>query len=147
MSPSRDRALVDALTAMVCDLRSCQLGAPRRETRGALSGAADRFVGKLADHLRYTEEILFPTLREIEPGASHVIERMKKGHRDLGGHLKDLAVRIKAEDDDGAYDVARSFLATALDHFGSETAVLGGIVRSLDDKQTRLLTEALTSRS
>lgn len=143
-SPAHDRTLVQALTGIVSDLRSRQLGVSRQEPRESLRGAADRFVGTLADHLRYTEDSLFPALRELTPGADHALEGMEEGHRLLRRHVGDLALRIKTESDEGAYETARLFLATVLDHFGRETAMVEGIVHSLDAPQTRRLTELLS---
>jgi hypothetical protein len=110
---------------------------------GTMHGAADRFVGRLADHFRYTEGSLFPALRELRPGTAPAIEGIEEGHRLLQRSARDLAVEIKAGSDHGTYDVARSILATVLDHLGRETAMLGGIIHSLDEPQAQRLTELL----
>lgn len=144
---AHDRTLVQSLTGIISNLRSRQLGGPRNEPQGSLHRAADRFVGELADHLRYTEEALFPALREIKPGTAYGIEEMEESHRLLQRCVRDLAHRITAQSDEETYEVARSFLATVLDHFGRETAMLGRIVNSFDDLQTQRLTVLLSSPS
>jgi hypothetical protein len=112
----------------------------------ALYADADRFVGRLAEHLRYTEETLFPALQEVEPGFACDIEGLKKEHRQLHLLARDLGLQIRGGAKEGACGVARSFLALLLDHIRRETKGVERLARSLDVLDARLLSKALVER-
>lgn len=141
-----DGTLSDALAGILGRLR----GHPYARFMGgpdeALDGETDRFGRRLVEHLRYTEETLFPALREVEPGYACDIERLEKGHRLLHLYARDLALQIRGRDKEGAYGVARSFLAVLLDHIHRETEDVDRFVQSLGVSDSGRLSRALIER-
>ena len=139
-----DGTLVDALVGILGHLRACPSHDLRGGPQGALRGAADRFVGKLANHFQYAEKTVFPTLREAVPGLAQDIDGLEKDHRLLHSYARDLATQLKAGDDGGAYAVARSFLAVLLDHMNRERAEVERLSGSLQAGDATRLSEFLS---
>ncbi len=145
LSPGDDETLVDALAGILGHLRACPSGDLRGGSKGALRGAAERFVGKLATHFQYADETVFPTLRRAEPGFAGDIEGLVSDHRLLHSYARDLATQLKAGDDGGAYAVARSFLAVLLDHVNRERTEVARLSSSLQAKDATRLSEFLSN--
>lgn len=141
LSHGEDGALCDSLAGLVGHLRGRPQGGASGE---ALHADADRFVGRLAQHLWYAEEVLFPALRELEPGSSGDIEALERDHRLLHLYARDLGLQLRDGGKDGSVGVARSFLAVLLDHLHRETEGVDRMVRSLDSQRlSRALGERL----
>ena len=145
-SRTEDGALSDALTGLLGHLRGRPYGRFFGLHEEALDGVAERFIGRLAEHLRFTEETLFPALREVEPRFERDIETLKTDHRLLRVCAQNLALQLRGGDDKGAYGVVRSFLAVLLDHVHRETEDVDRLVRSLDVLDARRLSIALIDR-
>ena len=139
--------LSDALAGILGHLRGHPYGRFFGRPEEALYGEADRFVRRLAEHLRYTEEALFPALREVEPGSACDIEGLEKDHRLLHLYARDLALQIRGGDKKRAYGVARSFLAVLLDHIQRETEGVDRFMHSLDVSDAQRLLGAFIQRS
>lgn len=136
-------ALGDALVGLLGHLRGPSYEGLPPGSGEALHREADRFVRKLAEHLRYTEEVLFPALGGLEPGSSRDFRELEAEHRLLHLHARDLALQVKAGDLGAAYGVTRSFLAVLLDHLRRETVGVDRWVGSLDVLDARRLSRAL----
>jgi hemerythrin HHE cation binding domain-containing protein len=145
LSRSEDGALSDALAGLLGRLRGGRAARFPGTLEEALNGDADRFAARLAGHLRYAEETLFPALEEVEPGPACDLEELKKDHRLFHLYARDLAVQIRDGDQEKAYGLARSFLAVMLDHLQRETDGVDRLVRSLDVVDARRLSRALES--
>lgn len=143
----QDEALGDALANLLGRLRGYPLARLPALCEGAHGDDADRFAEKLAEHLRYAEETLFPALQELEPGSACDIEGLKKDHRLLHLYAQDLALQIRGGDKEEAHRVARSFLAVLLGHIDRETDGVDKFVRTLDVLDARRLSMALAERS
>lgn len=116
-----DGVLTGALAEILAFLRcSGSYGGVAEGVEKALHGAADDFVGKLAGHLRHEEEVLFPAIRKSAPESAAEIARLEEEHQLLRVYATELAHRIKARDSEGAYEVARDFLAALFDHIERE---------------------------
>src|SRR6185295_12444512 len=87
---ANDTALLGALTDLVSELRSRQLAPERPQDGAALRGRSDRLSRTLATHLQYTEETLFPLLRQLKPAAARLLEGMEKSHWPLRISARDL---------------------------------------------------------
>jgi hypothetical protein len=143
MSQSAGGTLDDALTEVLGRLRANSEGSVPRTGDAALRRAADRFVGRLADHLRFSEGTLFPALREVHPAAEAEIEGLEQDHGLFQSYARDLAVEIRDRRDEEAYGVAREFLALLFAHLERETAGVGRIERCLDTPNARQLAQLL----
>ncbi len=146
LSRSKNGDLSDALAGLMDHLRGNRGACSRGTPDEALSGDADRFVGRLSGHLRYAEETLFPALEKIEPGSACNLEELKKDHRLFHLYARDLGLQIRGGDKEKAYGLARSFLAVMLDHLHRESKVVDRFVRSLDVVDARRLSGALAER-
>ena len=140
---AEDRALGDALAGLLGHLRGFAYARFYGRPEEALCDEADRFVGRLAKHLRYVEETLFPALGQVEPRFAQDIEALKNEHRRFDSYTRDLAVRILGGDKEGAYEVGRTFLAVLLDHIRRETAGVDRFVHCLDAFDARRMSEAM----
>ncbi len=141
-----DGALSAGLAGIMGPLRGHPFGRFEGGAEKALHREADRFVERLAGHLRYAEDTLFPALRELERDPACDIEELEKDHRLLHLYARDLAVQIRGRDNEGAYGVARSFLAVLLDHIHRETEDVDRFVHSLDVSDAGRLSRALIER-
>ncbi|HXX95275.1 MAG TPA: hemerythrin domain-containing protein [Planctomycetota bacterium] len=119
-----DGVLTGALAEIMRHLKFRPYDGIADDVEGALQGAADAFVDKLARHLRHEEEVLFPAIRAAVPDASGPIERLEEEHRLLRVYATELAYRIKEKDQEGAYEVSRSFLAALFDHIDRERKIV-----------------------
>lgn len=141
----RDEALCDSLMGIMSRLRGY---APRGFEGGdgeLLSREADRFVGRVARHLRYAHRILFPAFRELESNSTPDLERLEEEHRLLRLAARDLGLQIRNLDKEQAYDVSRSLLAVLLDHLRRETEDIDRFVHSLDVSNSGRLARALVA--
>ena len=120
----RDEAmgLVAALMGLMGRIRGHPYGGPPGESEEALHAEADRFILRLAEHLRYTEMTLFPALLKAEPGSSGEIEGPHLNDRLFHLHARDLALQFGGGVTKWAYESARVLLAVLLDHLRREAA-------------------------
>lgn len=144
---ANNQALLDALTEVVNDLRIRQLTGSPMATRVSLRQGTDRLARTLANHLRYTEETLFPALRELQPGAKGVLDGMESSHWPLRQSARDLTAQMKVEDEGESHRTARTFLAMLMNHVGVEATALNGILGALEEGQSRRLNQVLSERS
>jgi hemerythrin-like domain-containing protein len=120
----RDGVLTGALADLLAQLRSAPYQGVIDEVQNASQGAADVFIGKLADHLRKEEEVLFPAILRADPGAAGKLEALLREHRQLRAHAVRLARRIRGRDARKAGEVARDFLAALYVHIDHERRVV-----------------------
>jgi hemerythrin-like domain-containing protein len=127
----RDGVLTGALADLIARLRGAPYQGVIDEVQKACSGTADEFIGKLADHLRNEEDVLFPAILRADPGAAREVEALLGEHRRLRAYAVRLARRIRGRDAREAGQVARRFLAALYDHIDHERRVveprLGGV--------------------
>lgn len=136
----RNEALGKPLLGLLSRLRAYP---PRDGFGDALSLDADRFVETFAKHRRYADDILFPALRELEPGSACDLESFQGDHRSLQLHARDLALQIGDMGREEAYRSTRSVLVTLLDHLRRETEDVDRFVRSLEESDVRRLERTL----
>lgn len=117
-----DGALSDALVGVLGRLRGPSYASPQGgpEQHGPLG--ADGFVDRLVGHFRHAETTLFPALRKDGSGSPSEIEELQRDHWVLGLYARDLVDRLGHKDREGAYQVARSFLAVLLYHLRRENS-------------------------
>jgi len=120
--PNEDGAFSAALAGVLGHLRGLSYGRPPGEPEEDIRREADGFLDRLAGHLRHAEETIFPALRMAGSGSASEIEELQKDHRLLGLYARELATRIRSEERETAYGVARSFLAVLLDHLRRENS-------------------------
>src|SRR6185295_269241 len=109
LNRGEDGVLSDVLAGILGRLRG------QRYERVSVPFAAEGIAEGLAGHLRHAEETCFPAIRKGEAGSAGVLDQLEQDHRLLGLYAQDLATRIQGDDREGAYEVARSFLAVLLD--------------------------------
>lgn len=141
-----DRALLGALTDLVSEFRSRQLDATRPKDSAAVRGGTDRLARTLATHLQYTEETLFPALRRLKPGAATALEGMERSHWPLRSSARDLSARVRIDNDEESHRLARTLLATVMEHVTGETAAVEDILGTLEEEQYRTLNRQLSER-
>ena len=120
LNRGEDGFLSDALAGILGRLRGPRYPRFPGGAEEALQSEADGFVKRLAQHLRYSEENLFPALRTAGPGSAGDLDVLEKDHRLLGLYARNLATQIKGQDREGANGVARTFLAVLLEHLDRE---------------------------
>jgi hypothetical protein len=121
LSRGEDGALSDALAGILGRLRGHPYGPFPGGPEEDLRREADEFIVRLAGHLRYAEDTIFPALQEGGPGSESDLEELEKEHRLLGLYARDLAIEIRDQDRKKGYEVARVFLAVLLHHIHRET--------------------------
>lgn len=119
-----DGVLTGALAQIMGYLRFRPYDGIADDLETALQGAADEFVVKLARHLRHEEEVLFPAIRAAWADSAEEIGHLEEEHRLLRVYATELAYRIKEKDQEGAYEVSRSFLAALFDHIDRERKIV-----------------------
>jgi hemerythrin-like domain-containing protein len=119
-----DGELTDALASLIGYLKLGPYEGVREDVEAALHGSADRFVNRLASHLRHEEEDIFPMLLRHRPGSAPRIDALRLQHAALRAYASEFAQRLGAADRDGAAAVARSFLAALLEHVAAERHVV-----------------------
>jgi len=124
-----DGFLSDALAGILGRLRGPRYPRFSGGAEETLQSEADEFVEKLAQHLRHSEETLFPALRRAGPGSAGDLDVLEKDHRLLGLYARRLATQIKGQGREGATGVARTFLAVLLEHLDRE---MNGVRRCLE---------------
>ncbi len=148
LHPGTDEStLADRLAGIIGYLRMQRYGDVSHALKDALHGACDKFVRRLADHLRHEEEVLFPGLLEASPGSAAMLEEIRQEHRLLHIYARELGVRLRARDEDGAFAVARSFLGALFDHIQREGDAVDSIVRSLDEAAARKILDLMLATS
>lgn len=135
--------LTDALAGIIGYLRVRRYGRVMGNLEEVFLGACDRFIGVLAEHLKYEEEELFPELRRLAPLSGPALEAVAREHGLLRIYAQELAARLKIRDEEGASEVARAFLAALLDHIEHENRAVDGAVASLDPGRRRELEERI----
>lgn len=124
--------LTDALAGIVGYLRVRRYAGILGNLEQAFMGACDRFISVLAEHLEREETDVFPELRVRAPESAAALGRLVEQHRLLRVYAQDLALRLKKGDEEGASQVARTFLLTLLDHVHAENETIHSILASLD---------------
>lgn len=119
-NPVEDAELTRALSDVMTHLRKRQYGDVLDHFEDALRGTGDAFVDILARHLLYEEQIMFPSLRRLDPNLSPDLLALQSEHGRLRELASELAVAMKADDLDQAYRVARTFLAELYTHIDHE---------------------------
>lgn len=122
-NPVEDAELTQALADVMGHLKKRQYGDVIEQLSDALRGSGDVFIDTLARHLLYEEQTLFPSLRKLDSQTAEDVKSLQAEHTHLRELANELARAIKAEDLQGAYDVARTFLAGLYDHIGHEARV------------------------
>lgn len=143
---AHDGALMGALTGIVTALRHRGYGRLQDHLREVLEGRAGRFVEDLADHLRYEEDILFPSLKELRPHAAERLAGIESEHEELRSFARGLAQKVRERDGEGAADVARRFLAALMDHIHREDTIVEELVHPLDFRTAVSLGRRLLER-
>jgi CheY-like chemotaxis protein len=126
-----DSTLTSALSGIIRRLRGRRYEDLQNVLKNVLHGHAVHFAGDLAEHLRYEEEVLFPSLAELKASARPELELLEKEHDRLRDYSKKLAQRLTQGDGAGAADLARTFLAVLLEHMERESAAVDAIVAPL----------------
>src|SRR5579859_1542118 len=122
-NPVEDAELTRALADVIGHLRKHQYGEVVGYLRSALKGSGDAFIDTLARHLLYEEQVLFPSLRKVDPDTARHVQALQAEHGRLRVLATEMASAIKAEDLPRAYGVARSFLAELYSHIDHEAKV------------------------
>jgi|SRR6185436_12810103 len=120
--PGEEGALSAALAGVLGRLRKISYGRPPGEPEEDIHREAEAFGDRLAAHFRHAEETIFPALRTAGPGSASGIEELQSDHRLFGLYARELAVRIRSQERETAYGLARSFLAALLDHIRRENS-------------------------
>lgn len=138
--------LAEQLAEVIGYLRARHYGELEGRLQYALRGATDQFVDQLLKHLRHEEEVLFPILRAVAPSSEADICALEREHRLLYLYARGLVVQVKPPVGPKAYEVARSFSETLINHMDSEKKVLERIIYSLKVPDLKRLEELLLKR-
>ena len=122
-NPVEDAELTRALADVIGHLKKRQYGEVVELLGDALRGSGDAFVDTLARHLLYEEQVLFPVLRKHDAQTAEDVKSLQVEHACLRQLATELARAIQTNDLQGAYDIARTFLAELYDHIGHEAKV------------------------
>jgi CheY-like chemotaxis protein len=126
-----DSTLTDALAGIIRRLRTRRYEGLKALLQDVLKGETIEFAGDLAGHLRYEEQVLFPSLAELKPEARPRLKEIEREHDRLRGYSRELAHRLGEGDGAGACGVARHFLAALLEHIERESEIVDEIVAPL----------------
>jgi|SRR6185295_13767306 len=122
-NPVEDAELTRALADVMGHLRKHQYGDVVGHLRDALRGSGDSFIDTLARHLLYEEQVLFPTLRRLDPDTARDVQALQAEHGRLRELATQMAAAIQTEELPRAYGVARSFLAELYSHIDHEAGI------------------------
>jgi len=122
-NPVEDAELTRALAEVMGDLRKRQYGDVLGHLRDAWRGSGDTFIDTLARHLLYEEQVVFPTLRRLDPDTARDVQALQAEHKGLRELASEMVGAIGAEDLRRAYGVARTFLAELYSHMDHEAKV------------------------
>jgi hypothetical protein len=139
-------ALSDVLAGLPGRLRGRPDGRPCEAPGEPLDADADRFVRRLAEHLRYSEETPFPALRKVDPGSACDIKGLKEDHRLFHRCARDLALLIRGGHKERACGDGRSLLAALPDPINRETQGVDRLALSLDVLDAQSLSRAFAKR-
>jgi iron-sulfur cluster repair protein YtfE (RIC family) len=141
-----DGALLDQLARLIEKLRLVRYQSILVKVQELPTPAVEEFSDLFSRHLLYEEDILFPVLREPDPGlAEPALRGLREEHDRLRFFVRELVIRVRAGDPEGACDAARVFMAALLDHIGRESRATRKLLRKLDPlsaARLRRLTES-----
>ena len=140
-----DGALIHSLAGIVCDLRSRRYADLQGDAQAALRGACEEFMRLLAEHLDQEEGVLLPVLLEADPSAAPEINLFREEHRLLHVYARDLALCVRAGDEEGACGISRSFLAMLMNHVDLESKTVNRIVQILPPPTLKRLAACLSA--
>ena len=140
-----DGALTNSLAGIVCNLRSRRYADLHGDAQAALRGACEEFIRLLAEHLEQEEGVLLPVLLQADPSAAPEIDLFREEHRLLHLCARNLALCVRARDEEGACEIGRSFLAMLMNHVERESKTVNRIVQTLPPATLKRLAACLSA--